>query len=166
MTVCPLLVSRSAGSAMPVISSADLRALVHFESVSIDLLLFSEYSLSRCWLKVSFLQAAASLDNQEVGFAPPSPKKVVTQATQRRKTADEHAREERFYQDLARPNTFAALADDSVSHMGEELSQEPLAEVDNREEPGQDSVASSRNRLVPLSCLNAAYPAAYSGEST
>ena len=116
------------------------------------------YSLSRCWLKISFLQAAARLDNQEDGFAPPSPKKVVTQAAQRRRTADEQAREERFHQDLAHPNTFAALAEHSVSHVGEELSQGPLAEADNREEPGQDSVASSENRLVPLSCLDAAYP--------
>ena len=104
------------------------------------------------------MQAAARLDNQEDGFAPPSPKKVVTQAAQRRRTADEQAREERFHQDLAHPNTFAALADDGVRHVGEELSQGPLAEADNREEPEQDSEASLQNRLVPLSCLDAAYP--------
>ncbi|DBB02047.1 hypothetical protein WJX77_010344 [Trebouxia sp. C0004] len=91
-------------------------------------------------------QAGTRLDSQEDGFAPPSPKKVVTQAAQRRKTADEQAREERFHQGLAHPNTFAALADDSFSHVGEELSQEPLAKADNREEPGQDSAASSQSR--------------------
>jgi len=86
------------------------------------------------------LQAAATsrLDNLEDGFAPPSPKKVVTQAAQRRRTADEQAREEEFHRDLAHPNKFAALAD------GEELSQGPLGEADDR--------------LVPLSCLDAAYP--------
>ena len=113
------------------------------------------YSLSRCWLKISFLQAAAGLDNQEDGFAPPSPKKVVRQAAQRRRTADEQAREERFHQDLAHPNLYAALADGSASHVGEGLSQGPLAEADNREEPGQDYVPSSENRLV--SRLDAAY---------
>ncbi|KAA6420483.1 MAG: hypothetical protein FRX49_09644 [Trebouxia sp. A1-2] len=95
-------------------------------------------------------EAAARLDNQEDGFAPPSPKKIVTQAAQRRRTADEQAREDRFHQDLAHPNTFAALEDGSVCHVGEEsseeLSQGPLAEADNREEPGQDSVAGSQNR--------------------
>ncbi len=116
------------------------------------------YSVSRCWLKISLLQAAARMYSQEDGFAPCSPKKVVTQAAQRRRTADEQAREERFHQDLAHPNTFAALADDSVHQVCEELSQGPLAEADNREEPGQDSVTSSDNRLVPLSCLDAAYP--------
>ncbi len=83
------------------------------------------------------------MDSQEDGFAPCSPKKVVTQAAQRRRTADEQAREERFHRDLAHPHAFAALVDDGVSH---ELSQ-----GDNREEPGQDSVA--ENRLVPHSCL-------------
>ena len=111
-------------------------------------LLSSEYSLSSCWLKSSFLQAAARLDNQEDGFAPPSPKKVVTKAAQRRRTADEQAREEEFHRDLVHPNKFAALAD------GEELSQGPLAEADM----GEDSETSSQNRLVPLSCLDAAYP--------
>ena len=81
-----------------------------------------------------FLQAAARLDNKEDGFAPPSPRKVVTQAAQRRRTADEQAREAKFYQDLAHPNAFAALADDGGSH-------------------GQASVASSENRLVPLEDL-------------
>ncbi len=85
--------------------------------------------------------------SQEDGFAPYSPKKVVSQAAQRRRTADEQAREERFHRDLAHPNAFAALVDDGVSH---ELSQ-----GDNREEPGQDCVA--ENRLVPLSRLDAAY---------
>jgi len=54
-------------------------------------------------------------------------------------------------------NTFATLADDSVSHVGDELSQGPLNEADNREEPGQHSVASIQNRLVPFSCRVAAY---------
>ncbi|DBB18900.1 TPA: DNA mismatch repair protein msh7 [Trebouxia sp. C0006] len=83
---------------------------------------------------------------QEDGFAPPSPRKVVTQATQRRRTVDEQAREEKFYQDLAHPNTFAALVDHSASHLEDELSQGRLAEADNMEEPGQDSEASSQNR--------------------
>ena len=84
------------------------------------------------------------MHSQEDGFAPCSPKKVVTEAAQRRRTANEQAREERFHPgDLAHPNAFAALVDDGVSH---ELSQ-----GDNREEPGQDSVA--ENRLVPHSCL-------------
>jgi hypothetical protein len=108
-------------------------------------LLFSEYSPSSCWLKISFLQAADELEDR---FAPPSPKKVVTQAAQRRRTADEQAREEEFHRDLAHPNKFAALAD------GGELT---LGEADIREEPGQDSEASSQSRLVPLSCLHAAY---------
>lgn len=99
-------------------------------------MLFSEYSLSNCCLKISFLQAAA--DNQEDGFAQPSPKKAVTQAAQHRRTADEQAQEEKFHRDLAHFNKFAALAD------GGELSQEPLGEADDR--------------LVPLSCLDAAYP--------
>ena len=99
-------------------------------------MLFSEYSLSNCCLKISFLQAAA--DNQEDGFAQPSPKKAVTQAAQHRRTADEQAQEEKFHRDLAHPNKFAALAD------GGELSQGPLGEADDR--------------LVPLSCLDAAYP--------
>lgn len=141
-------------------SSADLHALVHSKITTLDLIVVLGCSLSRCWLKFSFLQAAARLDNQEDGFAPPSPKKIVTQAAQRRRTADEQAREDRFHQDLAHPNTFAALEDGSVCHVGEEsseeLSQGPLAEADNREEPGQDSVAGSQNRFVPLSCLNAA----------
>ncbi len=111
------------------------------------------------------MQAAAGGDNKEDGFAPPSPRKVVTRATQRRRTADEQAREAKFYQDLSHPNTFAALVDDSASHLEDQLSQGPLAEADNMEEPGQDSEASSQNRLVPLSCLNAANPFAYSGES-
>ena len=118
------------------------------------------YSLSRCWLTLSFLQVAAGLDNKEDGFAPPSPRKVVTRAAQRRRTADEQAREEKFYQDLSHPNTFAALVDDSASHLEDKLSQGPLAEADNMEEPGKDS-----DRLVPLSRLNAAYPSAYSGAS-
>ena len=46
--------------------------------------------------------------------------------------------------------------DDSASHLEDQLSQGRLAEADNMEEPGQDSEASSQNRLVPLSCLNAA----------
>ena len=87
------------------------------------------------------------MDSQEDGFAPCSPKKMVTQAAQRRRTANEQAREERFHRDLAHPNAFAALVDDGVRH---ELSQ-----GDNREESGQDSVA--ENRLVPLSRLDAAY---------
>lgn len=62
------------------------------------------------------------MDNKEDGFAPPSPRKVVTQATQRRRTVDEQAREEKFYQDLAHPNTFAALVDHSASHLEDELS--------------------------------------------
>ncbi len=62
-------------------------------------------------------------------------------------------------------STFAALADDSVSHVGDQLSQGRLNEAGNREEPGQHSVASSENRLVPLSCLVAAYFYC-SGEST
>ena len=52
-------------------------------------------------------------------------------------------------------NTFAALADAIV---GEELSQGPLIEADNKEEIGQDPEASSENGYVPLSCLDAAYP--------
>ncbi len=90
------------------------------------------------------------MDDKEAGFAPPSPRKVVTQATQRRRTADEQAREEKFYRDLSHPNTFAALVDDSASHLEDELRQGPLAEADNMEEPGQDF-----DRLVPLSRLNA-----------
>ena len=102
--------------------------------------------MSRCWLKTSLLQAAARMHSQEDGFAPCSPEKVVTQAAQRRRTADEQAREERFHRDLAHPNAFAALMDDGMSH---ELSQ-----GDNRETPGQDSLA--ENRLVPLSRLDTA----------
>jgi len=143
-----------------VISSADLHALVHSKSRSLGLVVVLGYSLSRCWLTISFLQVAAGLDNKEDGFAPPSPRKVVTRAAQRRRTADEQAREEKFYQDLSHPNTFAALVDDSASHLEDELSQGPLAEADNKEEPGKGS-----DRLVPLSRLNAAYPSAYSGES-
>ncbi len=67
-----------------------------------------------------------------------------------RRTADEQAREEKFYRDLSHPNTFAALVDDSASHLEDELRQGPLAEADNMEEPGQDF-----DRLVPLSRLNA-----------
>ena len=87
------------------------------------------------------------MHSQEDGFAPCSPKKVVTEAAQRRRTANEQAREERFHPgDLAHPNAFAALVDDGMRH---ELSQ-----GDNREESGQNSVA--ENRLVPLSRLDAA----------
>ena len=86
------------------------------------------------------------MHSQEDGFVSCSPKKVLTQAAQRRRTADEQAREERFHRGLAHPDAFAALVDAGVS---QELSQ-----GDNREEPGQDSVA--ENRLVPLSCLDAA----------
>ncbi len=147
-----------------MIRSADLHTLLHSKSKSPDLVVVLGYNLSRCGLKISFLQAAAGVDNKEDGFAPPSPRKVVTQATQRRRTVDEQAREENFYQDLAHPNTFAALVDDSASHLEDELSQGRLAEADNMEEPGQDSEASSQNRLVPLPCLNAAYSSAFSGE--
>ncbi|KAL0052832.1 hypothetical protein WJX82_008384 [Trebouxia sp. C0006] len=59
-------------------------------------------------------QQDARMDSQEDGFAPCSPKKVVTQAAQRRRTADEQAREERFHRDLAHPHAFAALVDDGV----------------------------------------------------
>ncbi len=130
-----------------MIISADLHALVHFNSRNLDFAVALGYSVSRCWLKISLLQAAARMYSQEDGFAPYSPKKVVSQAAQRRRTADEQAREERFHRDLAHPNAFAALVDDGVSH---ELSQ-----GDNREEPGQECVA--ENRLVPLSRLDAAY---------
>ena len=134
-----LLVSRSVNSA---ISSADLHALVHSKSRSLGLVLQPKFcswiQLVKLLAEDTFLQAAARLDNQEDGFAPPSPKKVVTKATQRRRTADEQAREEKFHRDLAHPNAFAALADDGGSH-------------------GQATVASSENRLVPLSRLDAAY---------
>ena len=61
----------------------------------------------------------------EDGFA--SPRKVVSQASHRRRTADEQAATENFYKKVANGNTFAPLAEDAVR--GATLESSP--EVDN-----------------------------------
>ena len=61
----------------------------------------------------------------EEGFA--SPRKVVSQASHRRRTADEQAATEKFYKKVANGNTFAPLAEDAE----QVATLESSPEVDN-----------------------------------
>ena len=93
-------------------------------------------------LSSSALQVAARQNIQEDEFAPPSPRKVVSQATHRRRTADEQATRAEFYKKVANGNTFAPLAEDAAR----DESQESSAEVDNNEASVPDVDANAHKR--------------------
>ena len=78
-------------------------------------------------LSSSALQGAARQNNVEDGFVPPSPRKVVTQATHRRRTADEQAERAAFYRQLANGNSFTPLAEDA-SQSSPEVENKDLEE--------------------------------------
>ena len=92
-------------------------------------------------LSSSALQVAARQNIQEDDFAPPSPRKV-SQATHRRRTADEQATRELFYKKVANGNTFAPLAEDAA----QDESQESSAEVGSNEASVPDVDANAHKR--------------------
>ena len=64
-------------------------------------------------LSSSALQGTARQNIDEDGFAPPSSRKVVTQATHQRRAADEQAGRGTFYRQVANGNSFTPLAEDA-----------------------------------------------------
>ena len=74
----------------------------------------------------SALQVVARQNIQEDGFA--SPRKVVSQASHRRRTADEQVATVNFYKKVANGNTFAPLAEKDER----DASLDPSPELDNR----------------------------------
>ena len=71
-----------------------------------------------------------------------SPRKVVSQGTLRRRTADEQVARELFYRKVANGNTFAPLVEDAER----DDSQESSAELNNRDSSVPDVDANAHKR--------------------